>query len=75
MNQAIEFFCPALKGFILSTNIRCHVSLVERDGVIPSKTFQVLHGYQDWQQKDIQHVLILYPPNAVDCQHDAMYVS
>jgi hypothetical protein len=41
MKQAIEFFCPALKGFILPTNIRWHVSLMERDGVIPSRIVQV----------------------------------
>ena len=41
MKQAIEFFCPALKGFILPTNIRRHVSLMERDGVIPSRLVQV----------------------------------
>ena len=41
MKQAIEIFCPALKGIVLPPNIRRHVSLMERDGVVPSKTVQV----------------------------------
>ena len=41
MKQAIEIFCPALKGIVLPPNIRHHVSLMERDGVVPSKIVQV----------------------------------
>jgi hypothetical protein len=41
MKQAIEIFCPALKGIVLPPNIRRHVSLMERDGVVPSRTVQV----------------------------------
>ena len=41
MKHAIEFFCPALKRFILPSNIFCHVSLMERNGVISSKIVQV----------------------------------
>ena len=41
MKQAIKFFCPALKGFIIPPSIRANVSLMENDGVIPSKIVQV----------------------------------
>ena len=41
IKQAIELFCPALKGILLPSNIRRHVSIMERDGVVPSKIVQV----------------------------------
>ena len=41
IKQAIEFYCPALKGILLPPNIRRHISIMERDGVVPSKIVQV----------------------------------
>ena len=41
IKQTIELFCPALKGILLPSNIRRHVSIMERDGVVPSKIVQV----------------------------------
>ena len=41
IKQAIELFCPGLKGVLLPSNIRRHVSIMERDGVVPSKIVQV----------------------------------
>ena len=35
-------FCPVLKGILLLLNIWHHVSVMERDGVVPSKMVQVL---------------------------------
>ena len=41
IKQAIELFCPALKGILLPPNIRHRGSLMERNGVVPSKIVQI----------------------------------
>ena len=41
IKQAIELFCPKLKGILFPSNIQRHVSIMDRDGVVPSKKNQV----------------------------------
>ena len=41
IKQALKTFAPDLKGTLLPSNIRHHVSLMERDGVILSKAVDI----------------------------------
>ena len=34
IKQALQVFCPALKGVVLPKKTPCHVSRMERDGVV-----------------------------------------
>ena len=41
IKQALETFALDLKETLLPSNICCHVSMMERDGIIPSKVVHV----------------------------------
>jgi len=62
IKEAIEIFCPVLKGILLPLNIRRHVSIMERDGVVPSKIVQVYCTVnKKGQQKRNEYLLLLFP--------------
>ena len=41
LKQALDAFCPALKGVLIPPNIRKHVREMECKGVVPSKCVEV----------------------------------